>query len=78
MSDLPTTEKKQAFEQLIQRSAQNDGITKKNNAMMHAGSPMYYYCQICDQEMILPESHTCPAPTHCDECKSMKNKGWIE
>lgn len=50
------------------RKARNAKVKRINNADLHAGSPMYYYCRLCGNQMVLPESHVEPAPWYCDEC----------
>jgi len=72
------TEKEVALAKLAKRQGTNKNIVQKNNSLLYAGSPMYYYCKSCNHQMILPETHTCAAPTLCDECKELKAKGWIK
>lgn len=43
--------------------------TRKDNASLPAGSPMYYYCERCGAEMVLPELHVEPAPKLCADCQ---------
>lgn len=50
------------------RSAANAKIKRVNNASLYAGSPMYYYCRGCGAQMVLPETHTCVAPSWCNDC----------
>jgi hypothetical protein len=49
-----------------------------DNAMLYAGSPMYFYCKYCgvlsDE---LPESYTIPPKRCCKECKALVDLGWI-
>lgn len=76
---LATTQGKQhALKELKKRRKVNMGKKKVNNLQLHAGSPMYYYCKSCDESMILPEDHTCPVPVLCDECRALKQLGWLE
>lgn len=70
--------KKEALEKLERRKEANMSIVQKNNSMLHAGSPMYYYCRSCNHEMVLSETHTCAAPTLCVECVELKIKDWIK
>lgn len=45
-----------------------------NNASLYAGSPMYYYCKLCGHTAaVLPESHWERPPSHCKECKDLKD-----
>ncbi|HAY12662.1 TPA: hypothetical protein DDY55_03735 [Candidatus Falkowbacteria bacterium] len=76
---LATTQgKEHALEQLRQRKEKNRGKEKVNNASLWAGSDMFYYCQSCDEEMRLPETHPGPAPRLCNKCSALKNEGWLE
>jgi RNA polymerase-binding transcription factor DksA len=79
MADLATTQGKvHALEQLRLRREKNKDIKKVDNAKLYAGSNMYYYCKSCNKEIVLPESHTCAVPSLCDECKALKELGWLE
>lgn len=43
------------------------------------GSPMHFYCIACGHSAgTLPESYTSDPPKLCDECKAMKDLGWLE
>jgi len=66
-----------ALQQLEERKKINKDRKRINNAELHAGSPMYYYCRVCGEVIILPETHTCPAPTHCVECDALIVAGWM-
>jgi hypothetical protein len=70
--------KEVALTALKDRRARNKDRKRVNNASLYAGSPMYYYCNGCGEGMVLSESHLCPAPTLCEECKALKNLGWLE
>jgi hypothetical protein len=70
--------KEYALKKLAERREKNKGKERVNNANLYAGSPMYYYCIVCGEEMTLPENHTCAAPKHCDECKALLDCGWLE
>lgn len=61
---------------LAVRRQRNKGIVRIDNRTLHAGSPMYYYCRMCGGEMSLPEAHDPPAPSHCDDCRSLREQGW--
>ncbi len=44
------------------------------NQLLHAGSPMYYYCRECGHlAAIMSETHTAPVPKFCPECQSLKD-----
>jgi hypothetical protein len=44
-----------------------------DNASLHAGSPMYYYCRACGAHTAtLPEDwYREPPPKFCDECRAL-------
>lgn len=45
-----------------------------DNGSLYAGSPMYYYCRLCEHLAAkLPESHWESPPKYCKECKDLKN-----
>jgi len=69
--------KEQALEELRERKEKNKDRVRIKNSDLYAGSDMYYYCVICGEEMRLPETHTCAAPTHCNECKALIENGWL-
>lgn len=52
------------------RVASNAKVKRINNASLYAGSPMYYYCRLCGNVMILPETHIEMAPKYCYCCIS--------
>jgi hypothetical protein len=56
------------FMDFEQRKRANENIERKDNTMLYAGSPMFYYCRSCGAEMIEPELHPYPAPRFCDDC----------
>jgi hypothetical protein len=68
----------QRLRALLERREKNKNIVKKNNAALWAGSPMYYYCRSCDEEMALPEAHTCAAPRLCRGCQALFNAGLLK
>ena len=50
-----------------------------NNASLYAGSPMYYYCQMCGHESdVLPECHYGASRKLCGPCQTMKDMGWFD
>lgn len=73
-----TAEQETDLRALLERRERNKDIVKKNNAALWAGSPMYYYCRSCDEEMALPESHTCAAPRLCRGCQGLVNQGLLK
>lgn len=62
----------QALEALYERRAKNEGQAHIDNEDLWAGSPMYYYCRACDEEMRLPETHPAPAPYLCVCCEHLQ------
>ena len=67
-----------ALNELIIRLEENASKEKISNGSLRAGSPMYYYCQLCTVLVAtLPESHTQQAPKYCDGCKKLKDEGWL-
>ena len=72
----PVSEKEKALIALQERQA--NPPKKINNWELYAGSPMYYYCKICDGAIVLPESFTCVVPKLCDECDFMKEMSWLD
>lgn len=56
---------------LIER--QRNPVKQINNSRLYAGSPMYYYCQLCGwQSDKLPESHAGLPKKHCDDCEALR------
>ena len=51
---------------------------KIDNGKLPAGSPMYFYCRICDNlSDTKPENYTDQPKDMCAECKALENKGWL-
>lgn len=76
MEKSKLTEKQEALAALKERK---DNPPKKiDNASLYAGSPMFFYCKICDGTIVLPESYTCKVPRLCVECDFLKEMGWLE
>lgn len=51
-----------------ERKLVNGKLPRVDNSKLPAGSPMYYYCRLCGQTMILPELHMEMAPRYCEYC----------
>lgn len=70
--------KEAALEALKERRA--NPPKKIDNASLHAGSPMYFYCKSCGHLAdTLPESYFLSTPKKfCDECSALKDIGWLE
>ena len=62
------TEIELALKAIQDRKDKNKTKTKVDNSSLRAGSPMYYYCRMCGEEMVLPEEHREPAPRFCLDC----------
>ena len=68
--------KKSALAQLEKRKANKP--KQVNNASLPAGSPMYFYCEICGhQSDVLSESYTGKPKKLCEECQETKDNGWL-
>lgn len=73
-----TTEGKiTALKALEERRKVNKGIKRVNNSLLPAGSPMYFYCITCGEEMMEPEGYTTRS-TICIECSALKELDWLE
>lgn len=70
------TEKESALLYLAERKA--NPPEQIDNSSLHAGSPMFFYCKICEGTIVLPESFTCEVPKLCVECNFLKEMGWLE
>lgn len=70
------TEKEKAMIALDERL--KNPPEKINNSSLYAGSPMYFYCKLCDGEIVLPEGFTCSVPKLCTDCDFMKDMGWLD
>jgi hypothetical protein len=51
-----------------------------DNASLPAGSPMYYYCHVCDALVAVKDEswYRDPPPKLCSECFELKEAGLIE
>ena len=48
-------------------------VKQVNNSSLYAGSPMFFYCDLCGYESDrLPESYTCVPKRHCAACVALK------
>jgi hypothetical protein len=50
------------------RAKLNARKKRVDNSKLWAGSPMYYYCVLCGNEIVLPEDHICKTPRYCEDC----------
>ena len=80
MTTLATEKGKEyALEQLKKRREKNAKEEKIDNASLHAGSPMYFYCTACGGLAdTKPETYTDSPKKLCDECQALKDLGWLE
>ena len=76
---MPVTEqgKAAALKALEERREANKDQERVNNSSLPAGSPMYFYCITCGQEMTEPEGYISRTKT-CTECTALKDLGWLE
>lgn len=76
MLDTPQ-EKKNALKTFDIRREKNKDIKRVNNASLYVGSPMYFYCITCGEEMLEPEGYISRS-TICSECRVLKELDWLE
>lgn len=49
-----------------------------DNASLYAGSPMYFYCEICGHlSDKVSESYTLPVKRYCKDCLELIENKWI-
>lgn len=71
--------KELACQQFVRRRHYAGEITKIDNSGLHAGSPMYHYCQDCGiPTEVLPEDHLFPAAKQCSQCSALSEKNWMK
>lgn len=71
--------KDKALEQFVRRKRYAAQIEKIDNAGLHAGQPMYFYCKTCGiPTEVLPEDYLFPPMTLCSQCQGMKDEGWLD
>ena len=80
MTTLATEKGKEyALGQWKKRREENAKKEKIDNASLHAGSPMYFYCTSCGVlSDTKPEGYLDTPKTICNECKALKDLGWLE
>ena len=67
-----------AMEQYRKRVEDHKNDKHVNNADLHAGSPMYFYCPKCrDIRAVLSEGYTSSPPRHCTPCEVLVEHGLI-
>ncbi len=71
--------RQKAIEQFRRRWRLAANIEKVDNAALHAGAPMYFYCRHCGLPTeMLPEDYVFPPITECSRCRGLRNEGWLE
>lgn len=71
--------KDKAIEQFVRRKRYAISIEKVDNAGLHAGSPMYFYCRHCGiPTEVLPEDYLFTPIQNCSQCLGLKDEGWLE
>jgi hypothetical protein len=57
----------------------SDRPKQKDNASLHAGSMMYYYCRMCGHESdVRGEGDFSPVRHYCNSCEKMRTAGWVD
>lgn len=71
--------KKHACEQFLRRRQYSIQIEKVDNSGLHAGSPMYFYCQECGiPTEVLPEDYLFSPVKVCSQCQGLCKHNWLE
>lgn len=78
--DLKTENGKvEALEALQKRKKRASEKRKIDNTSLHAGSPMFYYCRLCNLLAdTLPETHSRSPKEYCYECQPLIDAGWSD
>ena len=68
-----------ALAQFLRRKRYAAQVEKIDNAGLHAGQPMYFYCKECGiPTEVLPEDYLFPPISRCSQCEGLKTEGWLE
>lgn len=68
-----------AGEQYVRRRRYAISIEKIDNAGLHAGSPMYFYCKHCGiPTEVLPEDYFFQPQRECSQCVGLQKEGWLD
>lgn len=71
--------KEKSLEQFVRRKRYAAQIEKIDNAGLHAGQPMYFYCKTCGiPTEVLPEDYLFTPYSLCSQCQGMKDEGWLD
>lgn len=65
-----------ALAALAARRRANLTRVRIDNAALVAGSPMYFDCAICQDEIVVAE-HYLARPTLCPACEVLRAQGWL-
>ena len=75
---MKTDQRKEvALAALVLRRKQNKNRISIDNSKLYAGSPMYFECVSCRDDIVVPENYI-TRPELCGECQALKKCGWLE
>lgn len=77
MTNISAKGKVAALEALANRRELFKDLKLPNNASLYAGEPMYFHCQGCRAQIVVPESYI-TKPDLCAECQALVILGWME
>jgi RNA polymerase-binding transcription factor DksA len=71
-------QKSHACKQFVRRRQYSAQIQKIDSYGLHAGSPIYFYCQDCGTPIeVLPEMQSFNPYAHCSQCKGLRENDWM-
>jgi DNA replicative helicase MCM subunit Mcm2 (Cdc46/Mcm family) len=71
--------KQHAIQQFLDRVKSASEVKQIENANLHAGSPMYFYCTCCGvQTEVLKEDFMFRPYAKCSQCFGMDQMGWLD
>ena len=71
--------KQTAMQQFRERKSHASEIKRIDNSILHAGSPMYFYCQCCGVPTeTLREDYLFRPYSKCSQCAGLEAQGWLE
>ena len=75
----PDEVKRKAFEQFVRRKSYAEQVVKIDEQGLHAGSPIYHYCEHCGVPTeVLPEAHLWEPYKFCSQCAALVRNGLLE
>jgi hypothetical protein len=77
MTQTTSLNKLESLEALAHRRIINKSRPHVDNAALPAGSPMYYRCLGCGDDIVVSEGWI-TKPDMCDECHRLVKLGWME